>query len=162
MPPWRCSGLHHRPGRPCRPGFTPPRDWQPDESWPKAPDGRQFWQPVDCVARTSLTGRTRGAALVIIVGAILAIVGSLGPWVTAEDRVISISRSGFQDGRDGPWMLILAVLALIGAACRIPGWSLPHWLDGAIGIDGEWGGQTSCGCAPPGRCRCSSSSLAYG
>lgn len=33
------------PGWAVAAGFTPPEGWQPDPSWPAAPDGWQFWLP---------------------------------------------------------------------------------------------------------------------
>lgn len=56
------------------PGWTPPPDWRPDPTWPPPPPGWQLW--VDDTPPSNKKGLIIGliaAALVVIIGAVLAI-----------------------------------------------------------------------------------------
>jgi len=111
---------------PPHPGWSPPPGWQPDAAWPAPPSNWQYWQPV-AVARAS--ARTRTFSVVSAAGALLAIIGAFGSWITLSAPLIHESSSGFQAGHDGPFVLGFALVALGIAVPRLAGVRLPLWSD---------------------------------
>lgn len=78
----------------------------------------------------------KGAAAVAIVGALLASLGTLGPWITLSSDAGSISRSGLDYSGDAKWVIALAVLAMLSAVSRLTGWQIPRILRRWLAIDG--------------------------
>jgi hypothetical protein len=71
---------------------------------------------------------------------VLAIIGSFGTWVSIHDSLGALPTtfhgSGFDNGRDGPFVLVLAVVALALGGVRLAGLRMPKWLSWAAIADG--------------------------
>jgi hypothetical protein len=71
----------------------------------------------------------RLGSVVTVVGALVAIVGSIGTWIHLSEGGFSQSFGGFSDGRDGPYVMGLAVVVgaiavsrFVTARARWLGW----------------------------------------
>lgn len=112
---------------PPYPGWSPPSAWQPDPVWPAPPPDWQYWQPIP---RRPVSSRTKGGAAFAAVGAVLAVIGAFGTWITISTRLGQhITSSGFESGHDGPFVLGLSLVAMGIAAPRLAGVRIPLWLD---------------------------------
>jgi len=71
----------------------------------------------------------RSGSIVVIVGAVLAMVGAFGTWIRVDIGFGETVRgSGVSGGRDGPFVIGMALVVLVIAICRLAGVRVPAWL----------------------------------
>lgn len=139
---------------PPTPGWSPPAGWQPDPAWGPPPEGWVFWPqgpaPVDAMGapigrpqqRQSAmplpaTSRMRVGAGVVIAGGLLAVFGAFGTWIRVTGPfATSLTSSGMSNGHDGPYVMVLGLLALGYGLARFTSAHLPGWLAWLAVVDG--------------------------
>lgn len=81
--------------------------------------------------------RLRAGAMVVIAGGVLAIIGAFGTWIEASGPfLINVTSSGMDNGHDGPFVLVLGLLALAYGLARFGSTRLPGWLSWLAIADG--------------------------
>jgi hypothetical protein len=70
----------------------------------------------------------RAGAVVALVGAVLSIIGSFGTWIHIAIPFESFDASGFSNGRDGPYVLVLATVISGLAVWQFVAVRAPYWL----------------------------------
>lgn len=80
-------------------------------------------------------GRVKGAAALAVVGGLIAIVGSMLPWISATSGFGSLSKSGLEGG-DGVIALVIGALAIVTGVCAVAGWTFPRLLQGSAVVQG--------------------------
>jgi ABC-type Fe3+-siderophore transport system permease subunit len=78
--------------------------------------------------------RIKGGSAVILVGAVLAVVGTLMSWITANIGFASLSRSGLSYTDDAKVVLVLALLVGVAAVGPLTGWTMPTFIRPWISI----------------------------
>lgn len=80
--------------------------------------------------------KVKGAAAVVALGAVLAVIATLLPWIKASTGFGSVSRSGLDFADDAKILLVLGILAGLVALGRLTGWEMPSVLRGSVVIAG--------------------------
>jgi predicted RNA-binding Zn-ribbon protein involved in translation (DUF1610 family) len=97
-----------------------------------AAEREQDWQCPDCAHRNRTgegAAQRRGAAAVVVAGALLAGIGTASPWIT----IGAFDRSGFSYvSSDATIVLILAIAAALAAVAPVAGWELPRFVRPSI------------------------------
>jgi hypothetical protein len=139
---------------PPTPGWSPPAGWQPDPAWGPPPEGWVFWPdgppPVGAMGapigrpqqrRSTVPpphmSRIRTGAGVMIAGGLLAVFGAFGTWIRVTGPLgNSLTSGGMTHGHDGPFVLVLGLLALGYGVARFTSTRVPAWLAWLAIVDG--------------------------
>lgn len=80
--------------------------------------------------------KRKGAAVLALIGAGLAVVGALTTWVTVNVGVFSAEKSGVDWTGDAKWLIVIAVIAGATALTELTGWQIIPWLKRSLIVDG--------------------------
>jgi hypothetical protein len=83
--------------------------------------------------------RMRTGAAVVVVGGVLAVVGAFGTWIEfSVPPFATITAGGMSGDRDGPYVLVLGILAVAYAVARFSSSRIPRWLAWLAIADGAF------------------------